>query len=147
VVKALTTTKAALGAASAPERPVLGGRARRFERGDVYWSPATPLAAASVRRRARSGRFVTNANREHGLMAHESQMEAEVQMLRNLLARMHDLHNYPDREDLFEDMWGERCAEFQEGCGTCEAYKLRDDVTAALASWRVPARENVAPVE
>jgi hypothetical protein len=61
------------------------------------------------------------------------QMEAEIQMLRNLLVRMHDLHNYADRDDLFEHMWHERCAEFCEGCPTCEAHRLRDEVTQALS--------------
>ena len=60
-------------------------------------------------------------------------MEAEILRLRELLARMHDFHNFPDRDDLFEDMWNERCAEYSEGCPTCEAHKLRDEVKAALA--------------
>ena len=43
-------------------------------------------------------------------------MEAEILMLRELLARMHDLHNFPGRDDLFDDMWNERCAEYRAGC-------------------------------
>jgi uncharacterized protein with LGFP repeats len=46
-IEALTAAKTALGAASGPEREVPGGRARSFERGDVYWSPSTGARAVT----------------------------------------------------------------------------------------------------
>jgi len=57
-------------------------------------------------------------------MAHEESssealrgLEAEIQMLRDLLTRMNDLHNYPDRDD------------FLRTCGTSGA---RSSATGAL---------------
>ena len=41
-----------------------------------------------------------------------------------------DKRNYNSMHEAVQFYWGERCPEYVEGCGTCEAWKQYDAIIA-----------------